>query len=352
VLCHLGNSGRRSKRQQCGGRLFTCGVTSLRFTGPNAWLLQALMKQTGVNKGKEWDVMSKNFSFNAVFDNGAIWLKDPSEPRRGDIAKFLARCRRQIFKVHSDGRCLYFQSHAGTRGRKPRDQNLTIDKARENVYAIPETAWKDGFELPRHVSVETPVPESVLNFSIPGQSNLTLLERTRTDEEVDPVSNIKPCGGHVFQCHWNDETLIPGYGILTQEHKDLVNIFLDWWEIKDSWQLINPSFTRRHGYNRYSILTATSDGARKIALFIGWCRYWIGQTHKFKSCSYFLANTRSAWGPTKAAAVGNKPKGSSPDSGLQVATNDVYKMRPKDWRDEKLHSKIAAHKKKYGFPSE
>lgn len=310
------------------------------------------MKQAGVNKGKEWDVMSKNFSFNAVFDNGAIWLKDPSEPRRRDIAKFLARCRRQIFKIHSDGRCLYFQSHAGTRAREPRDQTLTINKVRENVYAIPETAWKDGFELPRHVSVETPVPESVLEFSVPDQSDLTLLEKTRTNEEVDPVSNIKPCGGDVFQCHWKDETLIPGYGILTQEHKDLVNIFLDWWEIKDSWQLISPSFTDRHGYNQYGILTASSVGGRKIALFIGWCRYWIGHFHEFKSCSNFLAKTRSTCGPTKAAVIGSRPKRPNPDSDLHLATLNIYRMRPENRQNENLHSKIAAHKKSYGFQSE
>jgi hypothetical protein len=193
------------------------------------------------------------------------------------------------------------------------------------------------------------VPESVLDFSTQDQSNLTLLQRARTNEEDDPVSNMEPCGGDIFQCDWDDEALIPGHNILTQEHRELVKIFLDWWGVVDGWQLIEPSFTGRHGFNRYGILTASSDGARKIALFIGWCHYWIGQIDRFKSCSYFLASIRSACGPTKAAVVGSKPKGSSPDSGLQVATDNIYRMRPKDWRDEKLHSKIVAHKKKYGF---
>jgi hypothetical protein len=313
------------------------------------------MKQAGVNKGKEWDVMSKNFSFNAVFDNGAIWLKDPSEPYRRYIAKFVVRCQRKLFWIHSDGRCRHFRKHAagGVGGRTPRDRTLTIDTAREMVYGIPKVAWKDDFELPsKHVSQETSVPESVLDFSTQDQSNLTLLQRARTNEEDDPVSNMEPCGGDVFQCDWDDEALIPGHNILTQEHRELVKIFLDWWGVVDGWQLIEPSFTGRHGFNRYGILTASSDGARKIALFIGWCRYWIGQIHRFKSCSYFLASIRSSCGPTKAAVVGSKPKGSSPDSGLQVATDNIYRMRPKDWRDEKLHSKIVAHKKKYGFRSE
>jgi hypothetical protein len=111
------------------------------------------------------------------------------------------------------------------RARKPRGRTLTIDKARENVYAIPEIAWKDGFELPRHVSQNTCARKCAQ--SIPGQSNLALLEKTQTNEEDGPVSNIESCGSDVFQCHWMNKALIPGYRILKQEHKDLVNIFLD-----------------------------------------------------------------------------------------------------------------------------
>jgi hypothetical protein len=93
--------------------------------------------------------MSKNFSFNAVFDNGAIWLKDPSEPYRRYIAKFVVRCQRKLFWIHSDGRCHHFHKHAAgsVGGRTPRDRTLTIDTAREMVYGIPKVAWKDDFEL-------------------------------------------------------------------------------------------------------------------------------------------------------------------------------------------------------------
>jgi hypothetical protein len=70
-----------------------------------------------------------------------------------------------------------------------------------------------------------------------------------------------------------------------------------------------------------------------------------------KNCSNVLAKTRSACGPTKAAVVGSRSKGSSFNSGLHLATVDIYRMRPEDWRDEKLHSKIAVHKRNYDIAS-
>lgn len=350
MLCRLEGSRCLSKTHQCQGDLFTCSVQNRKFTGPNAWLLQALMRQSGVNKQNEWDVMSKNFSHNAVFDNGQIWLKYPSEGYRRHIAKFVVRCQQKLYWIHSDGRCRHFQKHAvgGVGGRTSRDHTLTIDTAREKVYCIPETAWKDGFELPpKHVSQEISVPESVLDFSTQDQSNLTLLQRARSNEGDDPVSNMKPCGVDVFQCDWDDEALIPGHNILQQEHKELVHIFLNWWGVEDSWQLIEPSFVGRHGFNRYDGLTTSPDGGRKVALFIGWCRYWIGHIHRHRRCPYFRAKTMSACGSRRAAVVGWKPKGQKADDGLQVTTADIYRIRSEDWRDQKLRWKIEAHKWRY-----
>ena len=350
VLCHLGCSGRRSNSQQCGGRLFKCGVTTRSFTGPNARLLKALMKQAGLNKHNEWNIMSKAFSHRVVHVNGHLWLKDLSEPLRRDIAKFVVWCRHQIFRIHSGRHCHYFQARTQGRAgvREPHDWTLMTDTAREKVYAIPETAWKDGFKLPpQHVSQEASVPESVLDYSTPDQSDLTLTKDAQIREDDAPQSIMESCGGDVFQCRWANEALSPAYGILTQEHKDLVNIFLTHWGVSDSWQLAERSFTAINGHSRYDVLTVSSDGARKVALFIGWCRYWIGQIHEYKTCSKFRAKTRSFCSSSKAAAVGCKPKGLKADCELKVTTADVYRIRSTDWRNEELRRRIDAHKEKY-----